>query len=667
MSWLVYIRRFPFPILIATIMICSNAHLIHGNPIPVPKIVHERGGTLKLETARITIGSKSLQSEADILESILSDRHINSKPSGTPITLNIEPLPLPQIQSSYRNQIERQAYRLVVEPQGILIVGKSPQGVFYGLQTLDQLVDDESRVPFIEITDWPDLAVRMIMVDPARQNENMEYYRRLIQFAARYKINAILCHLTDDQTSCLKHEDYPELMHPHAWTTVEIRELVAFAEKYHIELVPEIESFGHSRMFTRRSDFRDFLHQTKTRRTTHGWTGTDASGYTNVLCPASSKALEYLNKMYDRAIMGFKSPWLHIGCDEVDITECERCQTAFPGISPSAWILKHVLQCRNLVVNRGKTVALWGDMLLHYPEVVDDLPTTNTIIFDWYYKPDVTGKSSVFFKEKGFEVIASPALVCYPHMIMPDKHNLENISRFTRIAREHDLMGVNTTIWIPTRYMSDVLWPGIAYAAAHAWSGSIWDEAAFYKGFLADFFRSNEGEAFHSIWSELSGIMWHCYEFNTSCWIDENSLDKARKLATERREEISKYVAQLEKIEQDLARIGKSIRRNSKDWIALERSVKILHYTMEHLLASLHVKNGSDTNMKLVEELDKGCIQAISWIEEDWNRNRYPDDPNKNGLYLTDQHLLFRFKQMHILHESMLRKSNPQTRGINGQ
>lgn len=655
------ITHFPFLVFFLLTLSWNNTNFAFTKPIPFPKHFQEKEGELKLKSVKINPVSPDLNQELELLKEILESHKIKIQPTGTPITLAIKPFDLSGIPTSrYKEQIEAQAYKIEINAKGIYIIGRSSQGVFYALQTFDQLIDESAKVPFVEITDWPDLAIRMIMIDPARQNENMGYYQRLIKFAGRYKINAILCHLTDDQTSCLYHEDYPELMHPYAWSTQKIQHLVAFAKKYYVELIPEIESFGHSRMFTRRADCRDFLHMTKSRKPGRGWYGTEIPGYTNVLCPASHKALEYLDKMYERAVKGFGHPWIHIGCDEVDITECERCQKAFPGLSPAEWILKHLLQCRNLVLKRAKTVALWGDMLLHYPEVLNELPTTHTIIFDWHYKPDVSGKSTAFFKEKGFTVIACPALVCYPHIIMPDKDNFENIRRFTDIARDNDILGVNTTIWIPTRYMSDVLWLGIAYAGSYAWSGSNWDEEAFHKRFLLDFFGSKEGEVFQKVWTEVTSIIWHLQDFNISCWDDEDSLNKARKMAEERRTEIEQYIQRLDKSLTQLERIGNSVKKNSESWETFIRSIKILRYTMKHLLASLNVKNNGKWNRELIEDLDKECLQAIKWIEEDWDRNRYPDDPNKNGLYLQIQHLLYRFKQMHGYHQEILSKINPE-------
>ncbi len=646
-------RRLHYYLLIGVIVMCGSASNIPGTPIPFPKQMVVEEESLKLENATLEKSAPDLAREEAFLKRILEDHKVSITDDGIPMRLKVGSFPLPEIASTYRDEIESQAYRIEISRKGIDVQGRSPRAVFYGLLTLAQLIDENAEVPYAEIVDFPDLPVRMIMLDPARQNENMDYYRRVIQFAARYKINAILCHLTDDQTACLYHEDYPELMHLHAWTKDDIQKLVSFANDLYVDLIPEIESFGHSRMFTRLSDYKDFLHQTASGKDTHGWTGTSKVGYTNVLCPASPKALQYLDKMYMRADATFSHPWLHIGCDEVDITECERCIKKFGRLSPSEWILKHLLQCRELVLKRGKSVALWGDMLLHYPQVVNDLPTTHTIIFAWYYRPDVTEKSSRFFKEKGFEVIACPALVCYPHIIMPDTHNFENIMRFTKIARDNDLLGVNTTIWIPTRYMSDVLWHGIAYAAVQAWSGSKWDDVSFVNSFAADFYGLRDNDTFYACWNDLTTITWHIPEFNTSCWCDEKSMSEAQALATQRKDEVTSHIAMLNTIEDRLARVGKNVRKNRQSWITLERSTKILKYTLEHLMASLNVKSGDEINKELLESLDARCVEAIGWIEEDWNRNRYPDDPNKEGIFLPTQHLLYRFKQMHDFHRTM--------------
>ncbi len=634
--------------------LCALSIMIAANVIPFVKNVQFQPGSLAVAKVFISIDPKTLNNERELLINTLQNHAIEIDTNGIPIFLQIDSLDVPEISSRYRDRIIKQAYSIRIDSQGIQITGSSRAAVFYGIQTLDQLINAQPQIPFLEITDWPDLPVRMIMLDPARQNENFGYYRRVIRFAARYKFNAILLHLTDDQTACLYHEDYQPLMHPQAWHLSEVKELVSFAQKHHLALIPEIESFGHSRMFTRLPDYAEYLHQTGKTTARLGWSGTAIPGYTNVLCPASDKARTYLEKMYQRATAGFEHPWLHIGFDEVDITDCQRCKDAFGEISASEWIRTHLKQCRTRVLENNRQLALWGDMLLKYPQALDKLPPENTIIFDWHYRPDVSPESIITFTEKGFDIIACPALVCYPHMIRPDQHNYANIRRFTRLAREHDLLGVNTTIWIPTRYMSDVLWTGIAYAGVQAWSGSNWQTNSFYDQFMQNFFGSEKGTEFQTVWHSFNSIIWHRDNFNISCWSNDQSRIQAIELYQQHTEEVDHYIDTLKNIIASLAALETGITKHGREWLAIERSAQILKITLEHLQAAPAVKENQSWNKKLIRKIDQDCIRAIEWIENDWARNRYADDPNQQGLYLTNQHLLYRFKQMHRFHQQLL-------------
>jgi len=626
---------------------------INANVLPFVKHIQLQSDTLTVEKINISINSEQLIKEKEFLTDALQRRAVESDPNGVPISLRIGTVDIPEIGSRYDDQIIKQAYSISIDKQGIGITGHSRRAVFYAIQTLDQLINAQRQISCLKIRDWPDLPVRMIMLDPARQNENFGYYRRVIRFAARYKFNAILLHLTDDQTACLYHPDYQPLMHPQAWHLSEVKELVSYAQKHHLALIPEIESFGHSRMFTRLPDYAEYLHQTGKPQARLGWSGTAIPGYTNVLCPASDKALSYLEKMYQRAAAGFEHPWLHIGFDEVDITDCQRCQDTFGDLTPAAWILTHLQQCRSQVLENNRQLALWGDMLLKYPQVLDELSPENTIIFDWHYRPEVSPESIITFTEKGFDIIACPALVCYPHMIRPDQHNYKNIKRFTQLAREHDLLGVNTTIWIPTRYMSDVLWTGIAYAGVQAWSGSNWQTNSFYDQFMLDFFGSEKGAEFQTVWQSLNRISWHRDEFNISCWIDDQSRIKAVDLYQQRAGEVNDYIDTLKNIISSLAALETGITKHCREWLAIVRSAQILKITLEHLQAAQAVKEKQDWHIELIRKIDQDCMRAIEWIENDWDRNRYANDPNQQGLYLTNQHLLYRFKQMHRFHRKI--------------
>jgi hypothetical protein len=617
---------------------------------PFAKEVRPSDGTLRLQSVRLVAGDAALSSEREVFTDSLKERGIGLSESGTPVRISVSKLDLPIRESRYRAQLLSDSYELSVRPDGVAVRGASPAGVFNGLMAVVRALGQDGSLPCAEVRDWPDLPTRMIMVDPARQNENFDYYRRVIRHVARYGINAILVHITDDQTACLYQPDYPELMHAHAWKRDEIRDLVAYARRHHVELIPEVESFGHSRMFTRREDFREFLHEDRRTTRVATWTGTDIPGYTNVLCPASDKAYEYLDRMYAAAAEGFDNPVLHLGFDEVDMSSCTRCETRFPGITREEWFRGHMLRCRDHAIRHGRKAAFWGDMLLSHPDIMDGLPTSGTIIYDWHYKSEVSPDSSALFDARGFEVVASPALVCYPHAIIPDSHNYQNIRNFAAIARKQDLAGLNTTIWIPQRYMSDVLWTAIAYAGAEAWGGGNLVENDFLAQAASDLFGLAEGPRFAKVWMELAGLVGHLDEVQLAAWADEEGLGKARKAEPAVRAQNARRRSALLEVRKELDAMERGVRREREAYRTIGRSADIVRYLLERLEAA---SDPQVTSPAVMRKLDVRCVEIIGWIEEDWNRNRFAGDPNMDGLYLPGQHLLNHFRQMHRFHQAL--------------
>lgn len=627
---------------------------------PIPFVKQWTAGSGRLACARVDVqADAALANEAEALRAALVDRGIAVETGGTPVRLALAAVPIPERASRYRAAIERQAYRLDIDSSGVTVRGATPAGVFYGVQTLSQLVADDRTLPCVGVLDWPDFAVRAVMIDMARANENAAYYTRMIEFCARYKLNRLHLHLTDDENASLYEEHYPTLMHPQAWTADRLGPLIELAARRHIELVPEIESLGHARLFVRHPERSEFLHQTTDTKPKKSWAGTELAGLTNVLCPASERTYEYLGRMYAGAARIFPAREIHIGCDEVDMTECARCRAKFGELTPAEWFLRHLRRCQALATEQGCAVGIWGDMLLHHRDIVDGISTNGTIIYDWQYQPGMTDESVRFFTDRGFDVIACPALVCHPHMILPSDFNYGNIQRFAEIGRANDLLGFDTTVWTPIRYLSDALWPGIAYAAAQAWGGSNWDDDGFYRAFAADFFGSSEGDAFGKTFRELADLRWWLDDFKLSCWSDEEGLTAAIAAAGGKSgRKAEQHRTRLREILQSLEAIDGSIRRNRTAWEAFVQSVRIFDTVLEHLLAAPEVRGEGVVNRARVAALDARCRQALSWIEADWDRNRYADDPYKADLNRTGQHLLDHFRRMHEFHEVLLQSAD---------
>ncbi len=646
--------------LIAGLSLLSGLGTVRADvqPIPFVKQWKPLDGRLVISSAAILADDAALHNETEVLQGLLADRGIAVQAGGISVRLELGDVAFPDIHSRYRTEIEQQGYQLRIDHDGVTMRARTPSGIYYAIQTLAQLVAEDKTLPCVEVLDWPDLAIRGIMLDSARANENSSYYERALRFCAHYKINRLHLHLTDDENACLYQEDYPSIMHPHAWRAEQLAPLVSLACRLHVEVVAEIESLGHARLFVRYPDRAEILHQTTDKKPKKSWAGTSVPGLTNVLCPASELTYEYLDKMYKRVAEIFPAKEIHIGCDEVDMTECARCRAKFGDISHGEWFLKHFVRCRALAERYGRRVGLWGDVLLRHKEIVDRIPTEGTVIYDWHYNPDMADDSVTFFTEKGFDVIGCPALMCHPHMILPSDYNYGNIHRFAELARAHDIHGLDTTVWTPTRYMSDALWPGVAYAAAHAWGGSSWNDEAFYSAFVHDFFGSSEGAAFGKAWSELASIRWWLDDFKMSCWSDDDALAAAAQAAaTAKGAEAAKHRQLLQQVLQTFDAMDASVQQNRVAWQAIVRSGRILDYVLEHFLASSHVRQDQAWNKDVVAKLDANCTQALAWIEEDWDRNRFADDPYKQDLNHTGQHLLDWFRRMHAYHGELLSRA----------
>jgi hexosaminidase len=169
-----------------------------------------------------------------------------------------------------------EAYSLSVKPSSIRISASGPQGIFYGLKSLEQLILTRDpagniiRVPCVDVKDYPRYAWRGMHLDVSRHFFTADSIKRYIDFLAFYKYNRFHWHLTDDQGWRIEIKKYPELTGVGAWrksmtgdgagedsagptiryggyyTQEEIREIVRYASDRFVIVVPEIEMPGHS-------------------------------------------------------------------------------------------------------------------------------------------------------------------------------------------------------------------------------------------------------------------------------------------------------------------------------------------------------------------------------------------------------------------------------------
>ena len=218
-----------------------------------------------------------------------------------------------------------EGYELTASKKGIVIKGSTPAGVFYGLTTLDQLLTAQPKtLEPVKIVDAPRTRVRELMVDPVRTFIPFAELKRMVTEMARYKYNALHLHLVDDQAWRIEIKKYPRLVaessqrpamddmqytSPGFYTQDEMRELVAFAAKYHIMVIPEIEMPGHEVAAIHAYPQLTVGNKKVDVRTTSGVSN-------NLLNPASEFTYQFLFDVFDELATVFPAPYVHLGGDE---------------------------------------------------------------------------------------------------------------------------------------------------------------------------------------------------------------------------------------------------------------------------------------------------------------------------------------------------------------
>lgn len=268
--------------------------------IPLPQSLTWKKGAFPLYASKtIVIKDESLRKEAQALQSYFKEKGLDfgiadKARTGEPyIALEIDK----QISAP---QFKEEAYRLNVDDRTIRIAASNTHGIFNGIQTLRQLNRDNVMINACDITDWPAFSWRAYMIDVGRNYQSMESLKQQIDVMARHKLNIFHFHPTEDVAWRIAIKQYPELTAPEHmtrnkglyYTEAEIKELIAYCKERYITFVPEIDMPGHSAAFKRAMK-------------------TDMQ---------SDSGLVYVKNILKELIETYDFPYIHIGADEVKIT-----------------------------------------------------------------------------------------------------------------------------------------------------------------------------------------------------------------------------------------------------------------------------------------------------------------------------------------------------------
>ena len=422
--------RFKF-LLIISLIVHSTQAQNRIQIIPQPLSVKESPGNFILNAnSRIVLLGGGLSNEANYLHdyiqefyqlNLLIDSSENA-PAGSNIELNYERLdhPFPG------------AYMLEVNPRHIYIGGDNKSGVFNGIQSLLQIlplkVTPELGVPFCGIQDYPRFPYRGLHLDVSRHFFSVEYIKRYLDYIAWHKLNVFHWHLTDDQGWRIEIKKYPKLTQVGAWrdgtligkhpgkgydtiryggfyTQEQIKEVVEYAAKRHIEVIPEIEMPGHS-MAAIAAYPELTTTPTKPKNVAKGWVNFGDYEYNNVLNP-SDYTFHFLEDVLTEVMALFPSQYVHVGGDECSKRwwkESAFCQQLKKdkGLKDEKAIQSYFIQRVEKFVNsKGKKIIGWN-------EILQGGLAPNAAVMSWQGTA-----GGITAAKKKHDVIMTPGNACY--------------------------------------------------------------------------------------------------------------------------------------------------------------------------------------------------------------------------------------------------------------
>ncbi|HYE08463.1 MAG TPA: glycoside hydrolase family 20 zincin-like fold domain-containing protein [Planctomycetota bacterium] len=254
---------------------------------------------------------------------------------------------------------KRQGYGLVIDGDGVAMVGHDDHGFHYGLITLEQLRADDGSLPAVVIADWPAVAIRYHHDDVSRrQVSTLDDFRRIVRHLARFKISHYTLYLED----MVRLDAHPEIGATRgALSAEEIAAIVAEGALHRVEVFPTFQLIGHQE------------HLLAMPRYAH--LGQRVFQPMSSLDPTKPEVRAFLAPIIAEVASRFPSPLFHMGFDETQ------------GVDREAFIA-HANWCAERLVALGKTPLMWVDMLCHgfgHEQMVRLHPAIVPV--NWQYEP----------------------------------------------------------------------------------------------------------------------------------------------------------------------------------------------------------------------------------------------------------------------------------------
>lgn len=353
-----------------------------------------------------------------------------------------------------------------------------------------------------------------LMVDAGRLPEKLEYYRRMVEFCAEWGCNTLQFRLADDQGSALRFASVTDLItHKNAFTPKQLGDLAEFGQRHGVNLLPTIESFGHTGYITRSPVYAHLLDSEPN----------GSSNFTG-LCPVNPETLELMTKLYREVASIFPSTYLHGGCDEVNWGGSALSRKALEKKSRTQIWAEYLNSLNRIAAELHKEFIVWGDYVVHKRPQILGMLDKRIIVMDWNYaENDAVPLRRTLDRvaAHGARAIGAPGLSCYRWGPRVGSEQLRNVDAYANTylaSNSHASLGVVVTNWIPSRYVQNSIWDSLAYAAIALSRGTATAQTSGFHRFVEKHYQSTWNEQWSEVFETLYSAAPYWPGSSTASW-----------------------------------------------------------------------------------------------------------------------------------------------------
>ncbi|MBM4088736.1 MAG: hypothetical protein FJ276_04805 [Planctomycetes bacterium] len=369
-------------------------------------------------------------------------------------------------QRALPEQMPAESYVLEVRPEGIACYGADAAGLYYGMQTLCQLIRANRRdkcLPCLRIRDWPSLRWRCYQDDLTRgPSSTLETLQQHVELGSELKMN-LFTYYMEYQFAFKKH---PAIGPPEGSLVPEdLAAVVSHAKARHVDVLGNQQSFGH---FSRILAHPEYAALRETE---------------SLLCPVKEESYRLLDDLYSEVCPLLPFPMFNVCCDETWGLGSGPSKTLAEQIGVGGVYVGHIRRVHDLLRDKySKRMMMWGDIILQHPEHLDQVPK-DTVMLTWGYGAQDSFEDQIVpFARSGYEFFVCPGISNWSRILPDFGVATLNIRNFVRDGVKHGTLGMLNTEWEDDgEALQGSKWHGYAWGAECAWNGSTTDPRDFNR------------------------------------------------------------------------------------------------------------------------------------------------------------------------------------------